>query len=237
MKRTLAILSLLVGGVLLAPISASAADDGAIVRGGRLYDNWFKVTKADKPQDTHPAWPAANTKKKGDATWRCKSCHGWDLLGAKGAYASGSYQTGIKGVEGMAGADPAKIVAVMKDDTHKLVGKMADEDFADIALFVSAGVDADKFIDRAAKAPKGGDAAKGANYYNTICVGCHGKDGTQPKDMPESLGKLMSNPWEVLHKIQNGQAGEQMPALHSLDPQITIDIMAHLSTLTKEKQQ
>ncbi|MEJ2118043.1 MAG: c-type cytochrome, partial [Alphaproteobacteria bacterium] len=181
------------------------------------------------------AWPASNTKKKGDVTWRCKSCHGWDLMGAKGAYASGSYKTGIKGVNGMAGADLAKIVAVLKDDTHQLSGKISDEDFTALAMFVNAGVDMDKYIDRASKAPKGGDAAKGANYFNTLCIGCHGTDGKLPKDMPKTLGALMSNPWEVMHKILNGQPNEQMPALRSLDRQIVVDIMAHLSTLPKER--
>lgn len=216
-------------------LPASAADEGTIARGGKLYDKWFGVIKADGPTDTHPAWPASNTKKKGNTTWRCKSCHGWDLMGADGAYASGSYKTGIKGVNGKAGADLDQIVEILKNDTHQLSGKMSDEDFTDLAMFVSAGVDMDKYIDRAAKAPKGGDAAKGANYFNTICAGCHGKEGKLPKDMEKPLGGLMSNPWEVMHKILNGQPGEQMPALRSLDRQIAVDIMAHLTTLPKER--
>lgn len=216
-------------------LPASAADEGAIARGGKLYDKWFKVIKADKPTNTHSAWPASNTKKKGNTTWRCKSCHGWDLMGAEGAYASGSYKTGIKGVNGMAGVDPGQIVEILKNDTHELSGKMSDEDFMDLAMFVSAGVDMDKYIDRATKATNGGDAAKGANYFNTICAGCHGKEGKVPQDMEKPLGALMSNPWEVLHKILNGQPGEQMPALRSLDRQISVDIMAYLSTLPKER--
>ncbi len=92
----------------------------SIARGGKLYDKWFKVVGADKPADTHPAWPASNTKKKGNATHRCKSCHGWDLLGKDGAYASGSYKTGIKGLTAMAGGSNAKVIAVMKDKTHAM---------------------------------------------------------------------------------------------------------------------
>lgn len=221
----------------LASSPASAGDiQGQLARGAKLYDKWFAVIKADKPKDTHSAWPASNTKKKGNTTWRCKSCHGWDYSGKDGAYASGSYKTGIKGVSAMAGADPAKIVAVLKDDTHKLAGKMDDQDFQDLAMFVSKGqVDMSKYIDSAAKAPKGGDAAKGVGYFNTMCAQCHGKDGSLPKDMKKTLGKQMGNPWEVMHKILNGQPAEQMPALRALDPQITVDIMAHLATLPKEK--
>lgn len=233
--NSLMLLSVCAAFVFSVAPPANAADEGAIARGGKLYDKWFAVIGAEKPKDTHSAWPASNTKKKGNTTWRCKSCHGWDLMGADGAYASGSYKTGIKGVNGMAGADLDKIVAILKDDTHQLSGKMSDGDFMDLAMFVSAGVDMDMYIERSSKAPKGGDAARGANYFNTICAGCHGSDGMLPKEMEKPLGGLMSNPWEVMHKILNGQPGEEMPALRALDPQITVDIMAHLTTLPKER--
>jgi len=226
---------LLLGSASFASVQAEDIQ-GSLARGAKLYDKWFAVIKAEKPKETHPAWPASNTKKKGNTTWRCKSCHGWDYQGKDGAYASGSYKTGIKGIGGMAGADMAKIVAVLKDGTHKLAGKMDEGDYKDLALFVSKGqVDMSKYIDSAAKAPKGGDAAKGASYFNTMCAQCHGKDGSLPKDMKKTLSKQMGNPWEVMHKILNGQPAEQMPALRALDPQITVDIMAHLSTLPKEK--
>jgi thiosulfate dehydrogenase len=92
----------------------------------------------------------------------------------------------------------------------------------------------DMYIDRASKNPKG-DKAKGAAYFNTICVGCHRKDGTRPKDMDKTLGKQMGNPWEVMHKIMNGQPDEPMPALRALDMQIVLDIMAHVKTLPTTK--
>jgi len=213
---------------------AVSTDAGRIARGGRLYDKWYAVIGAEKPADTHAAWPASNTKKKGDTTWRCKSCHGWDNLGEDGAYASGSYQTGIKGVRDLAGADQAKIIAMMKDDTHGLAGKMDDQDFADLALFIGVGqTDMDKYIDRASKAPKG-DKAKGQVYYETVCTNCHGATGTKVKDM-DPLGKLMGNPWEVMHKILYGQPKEQMPALVAFDRQVAADIMAYIATFPKEK--
>ena len=225
-------------GMALTISTLAAAEDmeGSIARGGKLYDKWFAVIKAEKPADTHKAWPASNSKKKGNTTWRCKSCHGWDYMGKDGAYGSGSYQTGIPGVNAFAGADTAKIIAVLKNDTHGLDGKMAETDFQDLALFVSRGqVDMDRYVDRAGKMPKGGDAAKGASYYNTMCAQCHAADGTMPKDMSKPLGGQMSNPWEVMHKILNGQPGEQMPALRALDRQVVVDIMAHLTTLPKKK--
>jgi cytochrome c553 len=220
------------------PFTTVQAEDiqGSLARGGKLYDKWFAVIKAEKPKDTHPAWPASNTKKKGNVTWRCKSCHGWDYQGKDGAYASGSYKTGIKGIGGMANAEISAIMKVLKDGTHKLAGKMDEQDFKDLAMFVSKGtIDTSMYIDSAAKAPKGGNAAKGAGYFNTMCAQCHGKDGSLPKDMKKPLGKQMGNPWEVMHKIMNGQPNEQMPALRAIDRQVAVDIMAHLATLPKEK--
>jgi len=220
---------------MLLPSSVSA-QEGKIVRGAQLYDKWFAVIKAEKPKETHPAWPAANTKKSGNTTWRCKSCHGWDYMGTDGAYKSGSYNTGIKGINAMAGADTAKIIAIMKDDTHKLSGLMGDADFQDLALFVSKGqVDMSKFIDYEKKVATGGDAARGKDYYETACAQCHGLKGDLPKDMDKTLAKQLGNPWEVVHKILNGQPAEQMPALRVFDHQITLDLMAHMATLPIEK--
>ena len=70
----------------------------------------------------------------------------------------------------------------MKDDTHGLAGMMEEEDFQDLALFVSKGmVDMRGYIDYETKSPKAGDKARGADYFNTICAGCHREDGTRPE--------------------------------------------------------
>ncbi len=222
---------------LIVPTPAMADMDpiGAMARGGHLYDNWAKTLKMDAPEDTHPSWPS-DSKKKGKTTWRCKSCHGWDYKGAEGAYGKGSFKTGIKGIAGAAGKDPSAIVAIMKDDTHAYGGKIDDADLAHLAAFVSGGqVDMTQYIDPGTLAPKG-DAAKGAGYYNTICAGCHGEDGLKPKEMKPFGEQMAKDPWEVLHKILNGQAGEdEMPGLRALDTQIAVDIMAHMVSLPKER--
>ena len=240
MKRNL-MLAVLAGafsiGVLISPVSASD-DPGSMARGGKLYDKWFKLIGAETPKATHKAWPASNTKKKGNVTWRCKSCHGWDGMGKDGAYAKGSYKTGIKGVNGMWGAPTAKIIAVMKDDTHGLAGKMDAQDYQDLALFVSKGMlDMKKVVNYKTKAPLSGNAGRGQGYFNTICAGCHRKDGSRPKDMDKTLGKQTGNPWEVMHKIQNGHPGEPMPALRAINgfEQIAMDLLAHLRTLPKKR--
>ena len=219
-------------------IEAKANDEGAIARGGRLYDSWFNELKLEKPQATHSAWPATNTKQKDATTWRCKNCHGWDYMGKDGAYKTGSYQTGIIGIRGKAGADVQAIEAILKDKTHDLADKLAPKDFSDLALFVSKGQgDPEAAIDRAAKSFKGGDAGKGGGYYATLCSGCHGADGAMPDEMPESLGALAArNPWETLHKVMNGQAAEPMPALRALDRQVVADVLAYVATLPKTEK-
>ena len=218
---------------LAGPAAVAAETESAIARGGRLYDKWFAENKAAKPADDHPAYPHKGGKYGKDASWRCKECHGWDYKGKDGAYASGGHATGIKGIQGAAGKDPAAIVAILKDKDHGYTDAMLSaEDMNDLALFVAKGqIDVSKYVDAASKKPKG-DVAKGEAYFNTLCAGCHGKDGKKVKDAPP-LGSVADNAVEMLHKILNGQPGEAMPALRALDPQISADIALHLQSLPK----
>lgn len=217
--------------------SAAVAEEiqSSIARGGLLYDKWYKVIGVEKPTETHPAWPASNTKKSGAATQRCKACHGWDLRGADGAYATGSYKTGIKGLQHLAGADNATVIAAIKDDLHGFGDVMSEKDYTDLANFITKGqFDVTAYIDDATKAAKG-DVARGEEIYNTACATCHGFDGKLPKDLEEPLGALSSdNPWEIIQKILNGQPGEKMPAMRAFGVQTAADILAYMQTLPKE---
>lgn len=222
--------------MLAVPFSAtevSAADiESSIARGGRLYDKWYKEIGGQAPDETHALWPASNTKKAGEVTNRCKSCHGWDLKGVDGAYGSGSYKTGIKGLTAFAGGSNDAVIAVMKSDAHGYAGKMADQDYVDLANFVTKGqLDMASVINYETKLALG-DAAKGEAYYNGLCAGCHGADGKKIKDMEDPVGALArDNPWEILHKIQNGQPKEGMSALRSLPIDVSSDILAYIQTL------
>lgn len=220
-----------------APPVAAEEMESSYARGGKLYDKWYKVVDVKAPKVAHPLYPSDKKyAEKPKSNWRCKECHGWDYQGVDGAYASGKHSTGITGVAGMKGADPAEVVAVLKGADHGYGDKLSDADMTDLANFITAGLtDMDAYIDRGTKMPKGGDAARGAAYYNTVCAGCHAKDGTLPKDMGKSLGAQMGNPWEVMHKIVNGQPDEKMPALRAFGMQPVVDIMAHIATLPSKK--
>ena len=226
---------LAIAGVLAAgaPLSSAfaAETESAIARGGRLYDKWFAENKAAKPADDHPAYPHKGGKYGKDTSWRCKECHGWDYAGKDGAYAKGGHATGIGGIRAAAGKDPAQIAAIFRDKTHGYTDKqLSEKDAADLAMFVSKGqVDVTKYIE--GSKPKG-DGAKGEAYFNTLCAGCHGLDGKKVPNAP-SLGSVAGNPYEMLHKVMNGQPGEAMPSLRALDPQISVDIVVHLQTLPK----
>ena len=209
-------------------------------RGGRLYDSWFNTQGIDKPKDTHPAWPASNTKKKGNVTWRCKSCHGWDYRGADGKYASGSYKTGIPGIMSFKGKSVDAIAAAIRGGPHGFTKKMIDdEQMGYLAAFVSRGLDdMNKYIDFKSGDVKG-DPKKGAPIFQTNCAACHGFDGRalnwgDDKD-PGFVGtEANANPWEILHKIRNGHPGTEMISLRAFDIQAAVDVLAYTKTLPEK---
>lgn len=230
------IASCLLGATFLVCSQLGYADEvSSIVRGGQLYDKWYAVIGAAKPDGTHPAWPASNTKKKGATTHRCKSCHGWDFMGKDGAYASGSYKTGIGGLTHLQGASNSKVITAMKDSTHGFAGKLSQQDLTDLANLLTRGqFDIDAVIDRKTKLAKNGDSARGESIYNTVCANCHAKSGTEPEGMP-ALGALShKNPWETIQKIMNGQPNSEMPAMRAFGLQTSVDILSYVQTLPKE---
>lgn len=217
-------------------VPADPSEAWELAKGARLYDNWISSLDVEAPEGTHPAWPNSNTKKKGKVTWRCKSCHGWDYAGKDGAYAKGSYQTGIKGVRDYAGKDAADIHKIIMNETHGFTHDMIPEDAMwRIAAFVSKGqIDASQYI----KADKTvlGDAEKGKPIYQNICAACHGFDGRAlnwgDEDEPGFVGtEAQANPWEVLHKIRAGHPGVEMPAMIAFPIQDQVDLLKYTQTL------
>ena len=229
---TSTVLRSLVGALALGLLTAGAQaqeTESAIARGGRLYDKFWAENKAAKPATDHPSY-VKDGKYGKENSWRCKECHGWDYKGKDGAYAKGSHMTGIKGIGGAAGKDPAAVAAVLRDKIHGYTeAQLSAKDASDLALFVSKGQgNLGKYLDAANKVK--GDGARGATYFNTLCAGCHGEDGKKVKDGPP-LGSVADNGAEMMHKVLNGQPGEAMPALRALDHQVAADIAVHLTRL------
>lgn len=221
-----------VAGASLAGAAWAEPDQGSIARGGKLYDKWYKVVKAEKPTESHKLYPADKAYADDPGSnWRCKECHGWDGMGAAGAYSSGKHFSGIVGINGKIGADPAQIVGILKGAGHGFGDKLTDEQLGDLANFVAYGQETWSTYIVDGKIV--GDAAVGAQVYATTCVNCHGVDGKLPKDMPP-LGSLVGNPWEVMHKVLNGQPDEAMPGLRAFDHQYSADVVAYFGTLPAE---
>jgi len=206
----------------------------ALAKGGVLYDNWPSET-GKNINKTHPSYPAEG-KKKGEATWRCKECHGWDYKGKAGAYSKGSHYTGITGIRSYANQDPMKIVKILKDDTHGFGDMISENDYNALALFVSLGqIDPDLYIDRKSKKSIG-DFSNGGRIYLTTCIKCHGIDGKEinfkNEKNPEYIGTLSNkNPWEALHKIRWGHPGSSMISLLFLELKEQLDVLAFSQSL------
>jgi len=223
--------------------SQSFTEDPAASGGGLIYDKWWAVLGLEEPTDDQPLWATQSTNERSDKdTWRCKECHGWDYLGADGAYGDGSHFTGFPGVLGSAGMSTDELTAWLDGNTNP------DHDFSVMGEFginamaiflqtemadISAYVNADKSVN--------GDPANGRELWEGTCASCHGVDGTKINfggaDDPEYVGTVAAgNPWEFFHKASFGQPDSPMPSGIGLGwamDQIA-DLLAYTQTLPTE---
>jgi thiosulfate dehydrogenase len=212
------------------------------IRGGLLYDRWWRVNGAPTPAGNHPLYPAFG-QQTGSSTFRCKECHGWDYKGADGAYGDGSHFTGIRGVAGTT-LGPRAIFDLLKADPEIVTGGhqmgdfgMTDRDLWDVVKMTLTGViDTDDDID-----PDGlfvGDPFNGSSGYSDSCSSCHGGDGRALNFgtalTPVYVGTLADeNPWEFLHKVRFGHPASPMPSgeLLGWSREVAADIGAYSQTL------
>ncbi len=216
---------------------------GNILRGGLLYDNWFKVLGVEAPEGNQPLWNIQNTNERsGEDTWRCKECHGWDYLGFKGGYSSGSHMTGFPGVDQVAGQNPNEILEILKggaNPNHDFSIYMNEQDLIDLALFLSEyQFDSASLID-ANKMAVGGDVDSGMTIFEETCTDCHGPQGVSINFSeggdPEYVSTIaLDNPWEFIHKARFGQPGvSRMPSLIDvgIDDSDYVDLLSYAQSL------
>jgi hypothetical protein len=159
------------------------------VRGGQLYDKYWKVTAGDAPTGEHLLYPSFGAKTGSD-TWRCKECHGWDYIGNDGRYASGSHYTGIKGLYPASKSLWLAFLS-LKNDHSYTSSDLSDADIWDLVKFYRDGL-IDISIIFSEDGTFTGDADLGSILYNdgvagsesgskktnASCSSCHGTDGT-----------------------------------------------------------
>jgi mono/diheme cytochrome c family protein len=179
----------------------------------------------------HPAYPPkAQYAGVPAETWRCSECHGWDYKGNQGQYASGRHATGIKGIRALVGADPQRILGILRAGPHAFGAVLKQRDLQDLANFVSDGqIDMDTLIDPRTGRSRG-DASRGMTHYRSMCVSCHGLEGRFIAK--RHVGRVSrEDPWRSLHNMLNGHPDDTMPALREIDQRVVADILAHLQTL------
>ena len=233
---------LLLVGFPLAVAVAQTPAPTSVATGGRLYDKWWKEGAGVKePAGDHPLWALQTTnKRKGETTWRCKECHGWDYRGKDGAYGSGSRYTGFPGVLAAQAKSMDQIREGFANHKHGFASVLNDATLTHLANFLKHGlVDLAQVIDLKTKKPVKADEGRG-KQLSDVCAACHGADGKTlnfgTPDKPEYVGTVAKeNPWEFVHKVRFGQPGSDPPMPAGVELGLTLqdvlDILAYSQTL------
>lgn len=215
---------------------------GSVQEGGRIYDKWWVESGLNAPEGDHPLWAQQSTNtRSGESTWRCKECHGWDYLGADGAYGSGSHFTGFPGVFAARGESAAYVMAWLdgSENPEHDFSFLGLDRLEDLVAFITDGlVFLEPIINEKTGAAVGGSTKDGETLFNETCSACHGEDGRQlnfgsPVD-PEYVATIaQDNPWEFVHKVRVGQPGTEMPTALNLDwgMRAVLDVLAYAQTL------
>ncbi len=185
-------------------------------RGGRLYDHWMDergLSLQDRPASYHPRLsngqdPVTGESLSVEASWRCKTCHGWDYQG----------RGGFPGLLGVANrASELDIAAKIEDGgtRHRfgdpvIIGLtrtpgLTDTDLADLARFITQEIgnrDVNEAIARGN--PGNGDALYNGSQGGGVCAACHGAADPVLAQIADQM------PAEFIHKARFGQPGSIM---------------------------
>ncbi len=220
-----AVLSALTASLVAVPLEAATplSQEASIARGARLYENWVLESRERPEVVPHPEFKAKDPRVDAADTWRCVTCHGWDY--------SGNY--GFPSIRKRQGGKPAEIVALLKAEPHRFEGLMNEQDFADLASFVTRGqVDMAPLIDSAAKLKTGVSAWE--NIFATTCANCHGLDGGRQRGIRHLGDTARKQPTKVLHVALNGHAGGEMPALRAFGTAMAVGMLAYAQSLPNQ---
>ncbi|GAP14057.1 cytochrome C oxidase, cbb3-type, subunit III [Longilinea arvoryzae] len=198
--------------------------DETIIRGARLYDNWYALLETQPRAGDMPLWTTQTTNtRSGAETWRCVTCHGWDYQGKDGAFGSGSNYTGFPGVYQTQVSDLSGAITGRLDPQHDFSPYLSGEDVDALVAFIKNGtIDDNQFIDLVSRKVLNGDLANGKAKYENTCVKCHGEDGAamvfRMEGQNVTLGTLaVTDPWRFLHRTRFGTAAApDMPIGRSL---------------------
>jgi len=218
-------------------------DESAVVKGGLLYDKWWKVAStATEPgaSENHSLWPSSNTQISGSGTWRCKECHGWDYRGKDGAYKEGKHYTGFAGIIDIADTNMNMLTA---DNVYSYLktssfhgfdnGFFTDTEYYNLTKFImtiraeAANNQASfNFIDDTTGLAKNANQTTGKTLFDgnvAQCAACHGADG-KTIDFGDGDSNTLpnvyvhdiasENPWEFIHKVRYGQPASAMSGLY-----------------------
>jgi thiosulfate dehydrogenase len=196
---------------------------------------WWEVLGVEPPEGDNPLWATQTTNTRtGTDTWRCKECHGWDYMGADGAYGSGSHATGFVGILEAASMSSDELLSWLtggENPDHDFSGLMEDYALnAMVAFMQNEMIDITAYVN-ADGSVNGGDPASGKTMFEGTCAACHGVDGKTlnfgSAEEPEFVGTVAAdNPWEFFNKASFGQPGEPMPRGRALG--YTLEQIANL---------
>ena len=216
-------------------VAGRAAD---INIGGRLYDNHWSVLQREPPSKLNPLYPS-KARAPGSSTWRCVTCHGWDYLGHKGHLGPGVGKHVFRSLARVVSRPPKEIARKLSKGSHKdLVAPLGSAQLLKLAMFLSHGqYDVSQVMN--ANGVARGNVLYGKDIYESACVTCHGRNGTEPivgeKGDRSSLGWIARNrPQQAVHKIRNGVPSADMLSLRFLDLTSIADLLAYLQSLDRK---
>lgn len=248
MGKSYIIVIIAAAGILFfAGLSQSADEGGDPFKGGLVWSNWTETVAGGS------GYPENFDSSKKDFL-RCKACHGWDGLGAKGGYvrrsAKDSRPNPTSGTDLSAKLGSVSSTDVLYADKGRKFsmlskempafgqkGGLTEQQVKDVVAFLNKGPKIGEFatLDISSKPVsytfKKPDLEAGKKLYKSNCASCHNEDGNG-EDM--SLKKYFSGDGkysEGFHKAVYGAGGKSemtREAMGNLSGKQVADILANI---------